>query len=89
MQNSNLVYGKRRAANDHCKCEMPSPQMMCTEDHIVGRAHNHKIAKRHRISKRHNFFSSTFLNQRLIVLDAKKAEFSENEGFVALRCFAL
>ena len=40
-------------------------------------------------SNRHNFFSSTFFNKRFIVLDTEKAELSENEGFVALRCFAL
>ena len=37
----------------------------------------------------HKFFSWTFLDKRFFVLDAEKAELSENQGFVGLLCVAL
>ena len=40
-------------------------------------------------SRKFRFSSWTFLDKRFVELDAEKAEFSENRGFVALRCFAL
>ena len=40
-------------------------------------------------SRKFRFSSWTFLDKRFVELDAEKAEFSENRGFVALHCFAL
>ena len=42
-----------------------------------------------KLSNHHKFFSWTFLDKRFFVLDAEKAELSENQGFVGLLCVAL
>ena len=48
-----------------------------------------KFFKKWYFLKRHKFFSGIFRDKRFFELDAEKAEFFENQGFVGLLCVAL